>query len=72
MRIIEYYSTYGLTLARANRCAEAVPIFQMMLSAVPDNEVALYNAEAGLEICQQNLENGAAAADAETTLTPEP
>ena len=56
LRIIEYYSTYGLTLARANRCAEAVPIFQTMLSIVPDNEVAVFNAEAGLEICQQNLE----------------
>jgi tetratricopeptide (TPR) repeat protein len=56
LRIIEYYSTYGLTLARANRCNEAVPIFQAMLSIVPDNEIAVYNAEAGLEICQQNLE----------------
>ena len=25
LRIIEYYSTYGLTLARANRCAQAIP-----------------------------------------------
>jgi tetratricopeptide (TPR) repeat protein len=56
LRIIEYYSTFGLTLARANRCSEAVPIFQTMLSIVPDNEVAVYNAEVGLEICQQNLE----------------
>jgi tetratricopeptide (TPR) repeat protein len=56
LRIIEYYSTYGLTLARANRCQEAVPIFQAMMSLVPDNEVAVYNANAGLEICQQNLE----------------
>jgi tetratricopeptide (TPR) repeat protein len=56
LRIIEYYSTYGLTLARADRCNEAVPIFQAMLSLVPDNEIAVYNAEAGLEICQQNLE----------------
>jgi len=56
LRIIEYYSTYGLTLARANRCGEAVPIFQAMLSIVPDNEIAVYNAEAGLDICQRNLE----------------
>ncbi len=56
LRIIEYYSTYGLTLARANRCAEAVPIFQAMLSLVPDDETAVYNAEYGLDICQQNLE----------------
>ena len=71
LRIIEYYSTYGLTLARANRCGEAVPIFQAMLSVVPDNEIAVYNAEAGLEICQQNLETQADAA-AEPEATPEP
>lgn len=70
LRIIEYYSTYGLTLARANRCGEAVPIFQTMLSAVPDNEVAVFNAEAGLEICQQNLEAAESASESEET--PEP
>ncbi len=70
LRIIEFYSTYGLTLARANRCGEAVPIFQAMLSAVPDNEVAVFNAEAGLEICQQNLEAEAPSADAEEIVDP--
>jgi tetratricopeptide (TPR) repeat protein len=70
LRIIEYYSTYGLTLARANRCAQAIPIFQTMLSAVPDNEIAVFNAEAGLEICQQNLEAGQL--PSEITDTPEP
>ena len=35
LRIIEYYSTYGLTLARANRCAEAVPIFQTCCRLFP-------------------------------------
>jgi tetratricopeptide (TPR) repeat protein len=70
LRIIEYYSTYGLTLARANRCSEAIPIFQVMLSAVPNNEVAVYNAEAGLEICQQYLETNQPAVEAEEN--PEP
>ncbi|HIE56941.1 MAG TPA: tetratricopeptide repeat protein [Anaerolineales bacterium] len=70
LRIIEYYSTYGLTLARANRCNEAVPIFQAMLSLVPDNEIAVYNAEAGLEICQQNLDAQSPSATEEDT--PEP
>ena len=70
LRVIEYYSTYGLTLARANRCGEAIPIFQTMLSVVPDNETATYNAEVGLEICQQNLE--AAEPPVETEETPEP
>lgn len=66
LRIIEYYSTYGLTLARANRCGEAVPIFQNMLSLVPDNETAVYNAEFGLDLCQQNLEAEASPAVEET------
>jgi hypothetical protein len=72
LRIIEYYSTYGLTLARANRCSEAVPIFRTMLSVVPDNEVAVFNAEAGLEICQQNLEADLPAPGVEETAEPEP
>jgi tetratricopeptide (TPR) repeat protein len=55
LRTIEIYSTYSLTLARQNRCGEAIPIFQAMLSIVPANEIAVYNAEAGLEMCQENL-----------------
>ena len=41
-----------------------------MLSAVPDNEIAVFNAEAGLEICQQNLEAGQLPPG--VTETPEP
>jgi hypothetical protein len=41
-----------------------------MLSIVPDNEIAVYNAEAGLEICQQNLEAQSPPETAEET--PEP
>ena len=55
LRTIEIYSTYGLTLAREDQCGEAIPIFQTMLSVVPDNEIAVYNAETGLEICQEGL-----------------
>jgi tetratricopeptide (TPR) repeat protein len=56
IRIVEIYSTYGLSLARLNRCNEALPIFQTMLSIVPDNEIAVYNANVGLELCQANIE----------------
>lgn len=69
VRVIEIYSTYGLTLARRNRCDEAIPIFQAMLSVVPNDEVAVFNAEEGLKICQQNLETPEA--DGETQ-TPTP
>jgi tetratricopeptide (TPR) repeat protein len=56
IRIVEIYSTYGLSLARLDRCSEALPIFQAMLSIVPDNEIAVYNANVGLELCQANVE----------------
>jgi tetratricopeptide (TPR) repeat protein len=57
LRTIEIYSTYSLTLARQNRCGEAIPIFQVILSVVPDNEIAVYNAETGLDMCQENLKD---------------
>lgn len=50
-RVVEFYYTYGLALAKLERCEEAVPIFQALLQGVPDNEIAVFNAEEGLIIC---------------------
>ncbi len=55
-RVVQYYFTYGLALARLNRCSEAIPIMQAILSGVPDDEISVYNANEGLNICKQNLE----------------
>jgi len=57
MTIMEYYSRYGLALARVNRCNEAVQVANAMLQTVPDDETAVYNAEAIIEICQEFQEN---------------
>ncbi len=57
MTIMEYYSRYGLALARVNRCGEAVQVAQAMLQTVPDDETAVYNAEEIIRICQENQEN---------------
>jgi len=54
-RVVQYYYTYGLALARLNRCAESVPVMQAILNAIPDDEIAVYNANEGLTICKQNL-----------------
>lgn len=54
--IAQYYYTYGLALARQDRCQEAVPIFQTLLSVVPEDEFAVFNANEGLAICKQNIE----------------
>jgi len=55
-KVAEYYWFYGFALAKSNRCAEAVPIFQALVSGVPDYELAVDNARAGLELCLQSLE----------------
>jgi len=54
--IAEYYAIFGLALAKTNRCSEAVPIFQAIRSGVADDEINVYNAEQGLILCQEGLE----------------
>jgi tetratricopeptide (TPR) repeat protein len=67
-KIAEYYWFYGFALAKSDRCAEAVPVFQALLSGVPDDELAVDNANAGLELCLVGIETTVP----ETTLTPSP
>jgi tetratricopeptide (TPR) repeat protein len=55
--VIGFYSRFGLSLARVNRCTEAVQIAQAMLQTVADDETAVYNAEIIIEICQEYQEN---------------
>jgi tetratricopeptide (TPR) repeat protein len=50
-RIVEYYFTYGLVLVKLNRCGEALPLFQKLLSTVPGDETAVYNANEGTRLC---------------------
>ena len=57
MSVMEYYSRYGLALARVNRCGEAVQVAQAMLQTVPDDPTAVYNAELIIETCQEFQEN---------------
>jgi tetratricopeptide (TPR) repeat protein len=61
-RIMEYYVYYGFSLMKSGRCAEAVPIFNALLSGVPNDETTIYNANFGIATC----DNGGA------TPTPEP
>ncbi len=65
MSVMEYYSRYGLALARVNRCGDAVQVAQAMLQTVPDDETAVYNAEEMIRICQENQTNP-------PTITPTP
>jgi tetratricopeptide (TPR) repeat protein len=54
--IAEYYFTYGLALARLNKCGEALEIAQSILARIPTDELAVGNANEIISRCQQNLE----------------
>lgn len=55
VRVVEYYFTYGLALARLNRCGEALQIAQQILGRVPGDEIAVANANEVIRICESNL-----------------
>jgi tetratricopeptide (TPR) repeat protein len=53
IRVVEYYYTYGLALAKTNRCEEAIEVFNVLIRGVPDDEIAQANALEGLVVCGQ-------------------
>ncbi|NOY98527.1 MAG: tetratricopeptide repeat protein [Chloroflexi bacterium] len=54
-RVAEYYFTYALVLARLNRCGEALQVSQTILGTIPGNELAVFNANEAISLCEQNL-----------------
>ncbi|MFZ3071438.1 MAG: tetratricopeptide repeat protein [Anaerolineaceae bacterium] len=64
--VIEIYSRYGLSLARVNRCNEAVQVANGMLQTIADNPDGVFNAEEIIRICQENLTNPPTATPAPT------
>ena len=48
----DYYSVYALSLTQLDRCAEAVPIMQTILTNIAEDQVAYYNAAQGMDYCR--------------------
>jgi len=69
-RVEEYYWYYGFALARSNRCSEAVPLFQELLTGVPDDDIAVANAVEGMAVCQATIETPSPEPTLEATPTP--
>lgn len=65
-KVVEFYYTYGLALARNGECELARRVFEALLVGVPDNETAIFNAQEGLVIC------GLAPATSTPAATPGP
>jgi tetratricopeptide (TPR) repeat protein len=55
VRLAEYYFTYGLALARTNKCGDALNIARTILERIPADELAVENANAIISKCEQNL-----------------
>jgi hypothetical protein len=54
-RIVEYYYTYGLALARLGRCGDGLKTAQLVLDRAPADEIAVANSNEIINICRQNL-----------------
>jgi tetratricopeptide (TPR) repeat protein len=57
--IAQYYAMYGLALAKTNKCGEALDIARTIFERIPGDEDAVFNANAIVSRCQQNLEQTA-------------
>jgi tetratricopeptide (TPR) repeat protein len=70
MRIVEYYFTYGLALARTDQCGKALQIAQEIQTKVRVDEISMELINDAInrinEICQENLDNPAVATDVPT------
>jgi tetratricopeptide (TPR) repeat protein len=48
----DYYSIYALSLTQLDRCSEAIPVMQLILTQIADDQVAYYNASQGMDYCR--------------------
>ena len=53
-RVGEYYYMYGLTLRNLGYCGEARQIARAVMQALPEDEIAIYNAQYILDNCSIN------------------
>jgi len=54
-RIAQYFYVYAILLAQSDRCGDALPITQSLLTSVPNDADAAYNANYVQELCGQSL-----------------
>jgi len=55
VRLAEYYSKYGLALAKTNKCSQALDIARTILERIPADEDSVFNANTIISRCEQNL-----------------
>jgi hypothetical protein len=53
--IAQYFYVYAILLAQSDRCGEALPITQLLLTNVPNNADAAYNVVYVQQLCAQRM-----------------
>ncbi len=71
-RIAQYFYTYAILLAKNNRCVEALPVTQQLLTSVPNDSDAVYNAQYVQGLCQASLGTASPAPTTTPRQTPSP
>ena len=70
--IAQYYYVYAILLANNNRCGDALPITQQLLTAVPNDADAAYNANYVQQLCAQSVGTPQSHPAATLAVTPTP
>jgi tetratricopeptide (TPR) repeat protein len=71
-RIAQYFYVYAILLARNNRCGEALPVTQLLISSVPDDINAADNVTYVQQLCEENLGTPSPTPLATQKVTPTP
>jgi tetratricopeptide (TPR) repeat protein len=66
----DYYSIYALSLTQLDRCPEALPVLQLILTQIAEDQVAYYNATQGMDYCKSSAGTSSANPTAGPTATP--
>jgi tetratricopeptide (TPR) repeat protein len=67
----QYFYMYGLALANVRQCSEAIPIFQALIANVSADEIAISNANAGIDICEQYVSTSSDSTSPAATAEPD-
>ena len=54
----QYYYTYALALAKTNQCGEALQIAQAVITGLRNDDIAQYNAQEVIVMCEQLAKSG--------------
>jgi tetratricopeptide (TPR) repeat protein len=69
--IADYFVRYGLVLARSERCADALFVFQRILGQPGMDDNTIFNANEGIRICAERAGTPSAPAESTPENTPE-